>query len=56
MLANKIFLISLGITLIADGIGSIWKQSEQPFFWWQIVRLVRAMAGVALITYGLFFV
>ena len=55
MLAGKIFLISLGVALIADGVGSVCKQPDQPFFWWQAVRAARAIAGVALITYGLFF-
>jgi len=55
MLAGKIFAISLGIALMADGIGSVCKQPQQSFFWWQAVRIARATAGIALIAYGLLF-
>ncbi|HMK95249.1 MAG TPA: hypothetical protein VK536_07610 [Candidatus Limnocylindrales bacterium] len=43
------FAIAIGTGLICDGIGSMLKQPHQSFFWWQCVRLLRALAGVAVI-------
>jgi hypothetical protein len=43
---------AIGICLIADGVGSICKQPDQSFFWWQFVRYARASAGVVLIAIG----
>ena len=42
----------LGAYIVADGIGSIYEQENQPFFWWQFVRVFRSMVGSALIGLG----
>ena len=41
-------LFCLGALLVVDGIGSIIMQSEQPFLWWQAVRLFRTGIGFTL--------
>lgn len=56
----KMFLIKaigigvalLGAYIIADGIGSIFEQENQPFFWWQFVRVLRSVIGGVLIGLG----
>jgi hypothetical protein len=49
------YAIAIGAGLICDGVGSVLKQPKQSFFWWQFIRLLRALAGVAVIVlFGIF--
>lgn len=49
------FAIVIGAGLVCDGVGSILKQPTQSFFWWQCVRVLRALAGVAvMVVFGIF--
>lgn len=43
----KPILFAIGILLVIDGIGSIYEQPTQPFFWFQAVRIFRTGLGVA---------
>jgi hypothetical protein len=45
-------LIGLGSYIVADGIGSIFEQPTQPFWCWQLVRVIRSGVGGALIVIG----
>jgi hypothetical protein len=47
-----IALIGLGSYIVADGIGSILEQPTQPFWCWQLVRVVRSCVGGVLIVVG----
>jgi hypothetical protein len=42
-------MLIIGFALILDGGGSIIVQPEQPFFFFQFVRLLRAIAGGIII-------
>jgi hypothetical protein len=42
----------LGVYIVADGIGSIFEQENQPFFWWQFVRIFRSCIGGTLVAIG----
>lgn len=53
MLWMKWALIAIGIGIIIDGIGSILDAENHHGFWFDLERIVRAIAGVAVIVIGI---
>lgn len=47
---QRLIIALFGLYLIVDGIGSVFVQPNQPFFWFQFIRVVRAAIGALLLS------